>query len=137
MATNVRLPAAAVRRLDTEADAWLTTVRSDGQPQSSVIWFCWDDGIVWIRSQPQAGKISNIRHQRRVAVNLNSNGHGGGVVTLEGTAELVGELPTAVRDAYVAKYERTIRRSLRMRPEQMLADYSTSIRISVDRVRAW
>ncbi len=137
MATNLRLPATASRRLDTETDAWLTTVRSDGQPQSSVIWFCWDDGIVWIRSQPHAGKVANIRHQPRVAVNLNSDGHGDGVVTFEGTAELVDDLPAAVRDAYVAKYQHRIRHSLQMTPEQMLADYSTTIRISVQRVRAW
>jgi PPOX class probable F420-dependent enzyme len=137
MPTEVILPVRAERRMRTEADAWLTTVRSDRQPQSSVIWFCWNDAMVWIRSQPHAGKIANIRHQPRVSVNLNSNGHGGGVVTLEGIAEIVDELPADVRGAYVAKYEHAIRRSLGMTPEQMLAAYSTSIRISVERVRAW
>lgn len=34
---NLTLPAAARQRLRAETDAWLTTVRSDGQPQSSVI----------------------------------------------------------------------------------------------------
>ncbi|HET6918091.1 MAG TPA: TIGR03667 family PPOX class F420-dependent oxidoreductase [Jiangellaceae bacterium] len=137
MVTDMTLPVSAKERLRTEADAWLTTVRSDGQPQSSVIWFWWDNGVMWIRSQPTAGKIANIRRQPRVSVNLNSNGHGDGVVTFEGTAELVDDFPTAVRVAYIAKYEHTIRRVLRMTPERMLADYSTSIRIPVDRVRAW
>jgi len=137
MATNLRLPATAVRRLDTEADGWLTTVRSDGQPQSSVIWFYSDDGTVWIRSQPNVGKIANIRHQPRVAFNLNSDGHGAGVVTLEGTAELVDDLPPGVRDEYIAKYERAIRGGPWTSPEQMLADFSTTIRITVERARAW
>jgi PPOX class probable F420-dependent enzyme len=136
MAT-LTLPATARQRLRAETDAWLTTVRSDGQPQSSVIWFCWQDGIVWIRCRPHAGKIANIRRRPQVAFNLNSNGHGGGVVTLEGTAELVDDLPTVVRDAYVAKYEKAIHRALRTTPAGMLADYSRSIRIVVDRVRAW
>ncbi|HEX2362851.1 MAG TPA: hypothetical protein VHI11_12325 [Jiangellaceae bacterium] len=46
MATNLRLSATALRRLQTEAHVWLTTVRSDCQPQTSVIWFWWDDGTV-------------------------------------------------------------------------------------------
>lgn len=102
MATSLRLSAAALRRLQTEADAGLTTVRSDGQPQTSVIWFSWGDGTVWIRSQPATGKIANIRHQPRVAFNLNSDGQGAGV-TLEGTASFVDDLPPGVRDEYIAK----------------------------------
>jgi PPOX class probable F420-dependent enzyme len=105
MVTDMTLPVSAKERLRMEADAWLTTMRSDGQPQSSVIWFWWDNGVMWIRSQPTAGKIANIRRQPRVSVNLNSNGHGDGVVTFEGTAELVDDFPTAVRVAYIAKYE--------------------------------
>jgi PPOX class probable F420-dependent enzyme len=137
MAPGMRLPDRALRRLAEEADGWLTTVRSDGQPQSSVIWFCWDDGVVWVRSQPTARKIANLRNQPRVAFNLNSDGRGGGVLTVEGTAELVDDLPPTVRDAYVAKYQRAMRHALRMTPEEALADYSTSIRISVDRARVW
>lgn len=137
MATNPRLPATAHQRLRSEADAWLTTVRSDGQPQSSVIWFWWEDGIVWIRSQPQTGKIVNIRKQPRVSVNLNSNGRGNDVVTFEGRAELVDDWPASARAGYIAKYERTMRRSLRITPDEMLADYSRTIRVAVERIRAW
>jgi general stress protein 26 len=60
------------------------------------------DGTVWIRSQPATGKIANIRHQPRVAFNLNSDGQGAGV-TLEGTASFVDDLPPGVRDEYIAK----------------------------------
>jgi PPOX class probable F420-dependent enzyme len=137
MAISQKLPATAQQRLRTEADAWLTTVRSDGQPQSSVIWFCWEDGVVWIRSQPRTAKIANVRHNARVSVNLNSNGRGDEVVTFEGRAELVDDLPTHVREAYVAKYGPTIRTDQRITPEQMLADYSMTIRVEVERSRAW
>jgi PPOX class probable F420-dependent enzyme len=137
MATNFSLPATAQQRLRTEADARLTTVRSDGQPQSSVIWFWWDDGIMWIRSQPRTAKIANIRHNARVSVTLNSDGRGEDVVTFEGRAELVDDLPDDVRAAYVEKYGRTIRTDQRITPEQMLADYSATIRIVVERARVW
>lgn len=135
--TAVALPGKAIRRLLTERDAWLTTVRPDGQPQTSVVWCCWHDSALWIRSRPGARKVANIRAQPRVAVNLNSNGRGGDVVTLEGTAELVVDLPRQVRDAYIAKYARAIRTGLRMTPDEMLADYSASIRVDVRRARVW
>ena len=104
MAITRKLPESAKQRLRDEPDAWLTSIRADGQPQSSVIWFWWDDGVVWIRSQPETRKLTNIRHQPRVSVNLNTDGHGGAVVTLEGTAELVADLPGAVREQYLMKY---------------------------------
>ena len=137
MAITRKLPESAKQRLRDEPDAWLTSIRADGQPQSSVIWFWWDDGGVWIRSQPETGKLTNIRHQPRVSVNLNTDGRGGAVVTLEGTAELVADLPGAVREQYLMKYGRQIRTSLRTTPQEFLADYSTTIRVEVDRVRAW
>jgi Pyridoxamine 5'-phosphate oxidase len=65
-------------------------------------------GTVWIRSQPATGKIANIRHQPRVAFNLNSDGQGAGV-TLKGTASFVDDLPPGVRDEYIAKYQQAIR----------------------------
>jgi Pyridoxamine 5'-phosphate oxidase len=37
----------AERRLRTEPIVWLTTVRADGRPQSSPVWFLWDgDGYL-------------------------------------------------------------------------------------------
>jgi hypothetical protein len=36
----------ADRRLRSEQVAWLTTVRADGQAQSTPVWFLWDDDIV-------------------------------------------------------------------------------------------
>lgn len=35
--------AALDERLRTEDIAWITTVTADGQPQSSPVWFLWDD----------------------------------------------------------------------------------------------
>ena len=65
------------QRLNREAVAWLTSIRADGQPQSSPIWFYWDGTSLWIRSQAHAGKVANIAANPRVAFHLNSDEHGG------------------------------------------------------------
>ena len=49
------------RRLRDEYLVWLTTVRADGLPQPSPVWFLWDGETVLIYSQP--GKPCKHRAQ--------------------------------------------------------------------------
>jgi PPOX class probable F420-dependent enzyme len=128
---------AASDRLVAEPIGWLTTVNPTGQPQASPIWFVWHEDYVWLRSQATAVKVANIRANPRVAFHLDDDGLGGDVVTTEGTAEFVAELPEPVREAYVAKYGKMIEQNLHSTPEQLAADYPTSIRITPRRARAW
>ena len=50
----------ADRRLRSEQVAWLTTVRADGQAQSSPVWFLWDGDSFLLYSQPDAQKLRNV-----------------------------------------------------------------------------
>ncbi len=96
--------ARADRRLREEV-AWLTTVRSDGQPQSVPIWFLWDGEAFLIYSQQGRQKLKNISKNPRVGLNLNSNARGGAVVRAEGTAEIVEDFPPATEvSEYLEKY---------------------------------
>jgi PPOX class probable F420-dependent enzyme len=125
-------------RLTTTPVAWLTTVRADGQPQSSYIWFHFDGTDLLILSQPAAGKVRNIRANPKVAFNLDGDGHGGGVLTIDATAEILTEPVAPERlAAYLAKYEDSIRNALNTTPEKMLADFGTALRVTPSRVRAW
>jgi PPOX class probable F420-dependent enzyme len=127
----------AAGRLDRETVGWLTTVTAADQPQSSVVWFVVHDDAIYLQSQAGAGKLSNIRANRNVSFHLNSDAHGGEVVTADGDAEILDASPPDVREAYLAKYERAIRENLQTTPDGMLADYSTTIRVTPRRVRAW
>jgi PPOX class probable F420-dependent enzyme len=60
----------ANRRLREELIAWLTTVRSDGQPQSVPVWFLWDGERFLIYSQPDRQKLRNIDRDPRVGLHL-------------------------------------------------------------------
>jgi hypothetical protein len=72
----------------------------------------------------------------RVAFHLADDGHGGDIVTIEGTASFE-EAPPEILAAYLAKYDAAIRTALQTTPEQLAADYPTTIRITPTRARAW
>src|SRR5271154_2585671 len=83
--------AAADERLRTETVIWLTTVTADGQPQSSPVWFLWDDGEFLIYAQPRSWKVRNIGVHPQVSLNLNSSDSGGRVVTFEASARIAAD----------------------------------------------
>jgi PPOX class probable F420-dependent enzyme len=135
--TDVLQQDGPTRRLAGESVAWLTTVRADGQPQSSPVWFFWDGASLWLRSQTHAGKVRNIAANPNVSFHLASDADGGNVITVEGTASMESDLPIDVFDAYLAKYDEAIRTGLQTTPEQIAADYPITIRITPSRTRAW
>lgn len=127
----------AERRLWDEEIAWLTTVRADGQPQPVPVWFLWDGGTFLVYSMPDQQKLRNIRNNPRVALNLNSNPHGGDVVRIEGAAEIAGDAPPATEiGEYVEKYRAAIAR-IGFDPGSFARAYSVAIRITPTRWRIW
>lgn len=127
----------ADRRLRSEQVAWLTTVRADGQPQSTPVWFLWDGRTFLLYSQPGAQKVRNLAANPRVALHLDDDGSGGDVVTFEGTATVEPDTPRADRmDGYLAKYQAAIE-ALGYEPGPFARTYSTAIRVRPTRVRAW
>jgi PPOX class probable F420-dependent enzyme len=127
----------AAERLEREVMGWLTTVTASDRPQTSPVWFVVHDDAVYVQSRPHAAKLSNIRANGKVSFHLDSDGAGGDIVTIDADAEILDTVPTQLSDVYLAKYERVIRERLRSTPEAMIADYSTTVRLTPRRVRAW
>jgi PPOX class probable F420-dependent enzyme len=129
---------ASAERLASTSLAWLTTVRSDGQPQSSYVWFHFDGTDILVASQPGAAKLRNIRATPKVSFHLDGDGDGGNVLSIEGIAEVIdGEPPPERIDGYLAKYDEVIRTRLQTTPDVLRRDFSATIRIVPSRVRAW
>lgn len=127
----------AVDRLTIEPIIWLTTVRANGQPQTSPVWFLLRDNDVLVYSLPDTARVSNITANPRVALNLDGNGQGGAIVTIEGTARIDNTAPPASEiPEYVAKYRPLMERN-GWTPEVFATRYSTPLVISMDRGRAW
>lgn len=118
------------RELQDELIVWLTTVRSDGQPQPVPVWFLWDGQSFLIYSQPDTQKLRNIRRSERVALNLNSDMHGGRVVRFNGRAEILEGFPPADQvPEMIEKYRQAIS-AIGMTPESFAASYSVPIRVT-------
>lgn len=127
----------AVERLEREIVVWLTTVRADGQPQSSPVWFTWDGNEVLIYGQAASPKVRNIRGNPRVSLHFDSDGTGADIVTLEGEARIDADAPSVPDEpAYMGKYGEGIAR-IEMTPAEYGADYSVAIRVRPSRVRVY
>lgn len=128
--------AMAADRLRKAMMGWISTVRADGQPQPSAVWFHWDGSTVLAMSRPDAQKLRNLRANPRVSLHLDGDGQGGGIVIAEGTAQVLPGPPEPARlDGYRQKYEQAIRDQLNTTPDQMLAQFSTGVLITPTRWR--
>ncbi|MBX3013924.1 MAG: TIGR03667 family PPOX class F420-dependent oxidoreductase [Caldilineaceae bacterium] len=122
--------------LQVEKLAWLTTVRSDGTPLPTPIWFLWCGDHFLLFSEPDALKVRNIRRNRRVAIHFNTDPTG------EIFAVFIGEaisdpapVSAAERTAYVEKYRHGLA-MIGVTAAEHAQRWSTVIRIRPDRVRA-
>jgi PPOX class probable F420-dependent enzyme len=123
------------RRLREERLIWLTTVRADQTPQPSLVWFLWDERTLLIYSKPNTPKLRNIERSPKVAFNFDSDGRGGNMIVLAGTAAIDTQAPPADRvAAYVEKYQESIAR-LKVTPASFAQAYSVPLRITPTSVR--
>lgn len=135
--TTTEAGARADRRLREEEVAWFTTVRPDGQPQSVPVWFVWDGDAFLLYSRSGQQKLKNIGQNSRVGLSLNSNDHGGDVVRVEGTAEVVPDVPPANEvGEYLEKYREAIAR-IGFDPDGFARAYSVALRVTPARWQVW
>lgn len=133
--TTTSFGARAVKRLETERVAWLTTVGKTGTPQPNPVWFLWDGTSILVFTQPGTPKLRNIAANPRVSLNLNSTRSGGDVVVLAGSATVEAKSDGDLA-RYLDKYADDIR-GLNMTDQQFFDDYSVPVRITPDRVRGF
>lgn len=133
--TSTPFGARVAGHLADDQVVWLTTVRADGRPEPSPVWFLWDGEAAWIYSQDNVAKIRNIADRPSVSLNFNSTEHGGDVVIISGVASIDRDAPRAehVPD-YVAKYAGGFE-SLSMTPAAFSDAYSVPIRITPTALR--
>jgi PPOX class probable F420-dependent enzyme len=129
--------ARADRRLRSEQIIWLTTVRADGQAQSSPVWFLWDGETFLVYSQPQVPKVRNLAANPKVSLHLGDDGAGDDIVIVEGMAAVEPDAPRADHvEGFLAKYRAGIA-ALGSEPGPFARTYSTAIRVRPTRIRAW
>lgn len=67
---SLTLPPGHADLLDRPLFAHLATVRPDGAPQSSVMWFGWDGQLVRFTHKTTRQKYRNFAHEPRVAFSV-------------------------------------------------------------------
>jgi PPOX class probable F420-dependent enzyme len=119
-------------RLTRDDYGWLTTVAKSGQPVPKLVWFFFDGSDVIVYTEPGAAKVRHIRAHPQVSLNLDSDGNGGGIVVVGGTAAVDSEDADPREDGpYWAKYADT---AAQFGLTEAMAGYNLRLRISVEKV---
>lgn len=122
-------------RLRTAEYVWFTTVRADGMPQPTPVWFIWQDDTFLIYSMPDAQKIKNLRHNPKVALSYSGSSDASDYLVIMGEARVDAAAPPVNQNAaYVEKYAQGIQ-DIGLTPESMAQAYSVAIRVTPTRVR--
>ena len=92
-----------LQRLETEANLWLATVRSDGRPHLTPVWFAWHAEKIYACIQAGSVKTRNLAQNPLVALSLEDGSH---PLIGEGTVAFVAEpWPEAVAAIFRRKYD--------------------------------
>ncbi|GLZ30746.1 hypothetical protein Lesp02_29350 [Lentzea sp. NBRC 105346] len=91
-----------IDRLGTERNAWMCTLRPDGSPHVTPVWFVYLNDTWWVASERPNAKLRNIHADPRVALHLSD---GDAPVVAEGRAVVHRSgYPDAVVEAFHVKY---------------------------------
>jgi len=119
-------------RLGNDDFGWLTTVAKSGQPVPKLVWFYFDGTDIVVYTEPTASKVRHIRAHPQVSLNLDSDGHGSGIVVIGGTATVDSEgVDPRDDEPYWAKY---VDIAAQAGLTEAMANYNLRLRISIDKV---
>jgi PPOX class probable F420-dependent enzyme len=135
---TVPFQARVADQLQRELIGWLVTVSPDTRPQPSPVWFHWNGAdAITIFSKPNTPKLRNIGNNPRVSFHFDSEARGEQITILSGTAAIVTTAPNVLDfPDYIKKYEADLL-LIGSSAEQMSAEYSVSIVITLDRLRGY
>ncbi len=90
-------------RLQTERNIWVATVRPDGRPHLTLVWFVWHDRKVYICIDPASVKARNLALNGRLALALED---GSSPIIVDGVGRPVdrSDRPPGAVDAFKHKY---------------------------------
>jgi PPOX class probable F420-dependent enzyme len=90
------------RRLQTEQNLWLATVRPNGTPHQVPIWFVWVAGKIYLCTGADSVKVRNLMQNPRVSLALED---GSQPLVIEGRARPIGAASRPVVEAFKKKYD--------------------------------
>ncbi|MFN8371802.1 MAG: TIGR03667 family PPOX class F420-dependent oxidoreductase [Anaerolineae bacterium] len=114
---------------------WFTTVRADGTPQPTPVWFIYENGTFLLYTIPNSQKVKNIRHNNKVALSLSEDAEGEKYFVIMGEAAVDDSTPSPDKNTtYLAKYGQGIL-NIDMTVESFTNMFSLPLRITPTAVR--
>jgi PPOX class probable F420-dependent enzyme len=120
------VPASYEDLLERPIFAHLATVRPDGSPQSSVMWFAWDGSRIRLTHTSTRQKFANLSREPRVALSIADPDDQYRFIEVRGTVESIEADPGA-------EFYRSLQRRYGMEYEITDADVRVIITITPDR----
>lgn len=131
---SVQIPEKFNERIATSEYVWFTTVREDGMPQPTPVWYVREGDSFLIYTTPGSQKVANIKANANVALGW-SNEDAGEYVVVMGEATFDENAPTPAKNAaYAEKYRQGIP-DIGMTPESFSEVFSLPIRVTPTHVR--
>lgn len=129
---SIELSQEVSSRLESDHYGWLTTVAKSGQPVPRLIWFYFDGTDLMVYTMPSAAKVAHIKARPQVSLNLDSDGNGGGIIVVGGTAAIdATDVDCRADEPYWAKYREE---SDQFGLTDSMGAYSTRLRITPTKV---
>lgn len=129
---SIELSQEVSSRLESDHYGWLTTVAKSGQPVPRLIWFYFDGTDLIVYTMPSAAKVAHIKARPQVSLNLDSDGNGGGIIVIGGTAAVdATDVDCRTDEPYWAKYQEA---SDKFGLTDSMGSYSTRLRITPTKV---
>jgi PPOX class probable F420-dependent enzyme len=123
------VPASHAELLEKPTFAHLATVRPDGSPQSSVMWFAWDDSRIRMTHTRTRQKFANLAREPRVALSIADPEDQYRFLEIRGTVERIeddpgGEFYRSLQHRYGMDYpilDADVRVVITIRPDRFVA----------------
>ena len=91
------------RRLATQRNIWIATVRPDHRPHMAPVWFVWTEEKLYLCIEPESVKARNLAANHNVCLALEDGTH---PVICEGEARALGRpWPAGVVALFREKYQ--------------------------------
>jgi PPOX class probable F420-dependent enzyme len=129
------VPASHVDLLERPTFAHLATVRPDGSPQSSVMWFAWDGSLIRMTHTRTRQKFANLAREPRVALSIADPDDQYRFLEVRGTVEKTEDDPGAefyrsLQRRYGAEHpikDADVRVVITIRPDRYIAVRSGAV----------
>ena len=94
--------------LESQQNIWFSSVRPNGRPHLTPVWFVWLAGKFYCGIDPHSVKSRNIHHNHHVVLALED---GTNPIICEGTAQVLEPpYPEPLLEAFFKKYEWNLRK---------------------------